>query len=169
MDLSLRNTTDADLTAVLALESDPDVAPWISPWPRERHARAFSDPDLAHLTYCAADGRFKGFLLLAGLTDPAGSLELRRIALQTRGRGLGSAAFEMALARCFRQYGARRVWLDMVPSNDRAAAIYARAGLLDEGILENAHPLPGGSFGPLRVMSISALEWAATEASSRVS
>ncbi|HXD55399.1 MAG TPA: GNAT family protein [Solirubrobacteraceae bacterium] len=169
MDLSLRDTTEADLRAVQALECDPDVAPWISPWPRERHVRTFSDADMAHLTYSAADGRFEGFLLLAGLTDPAGSLELRRIALQSRGRGLRSAAFELALARCFDTYGARRVWLDMLPSNERAAAVYARAGLLDEGILVNAHPLPDGSLGHLRVMSISARERAATRASPRVS
>lgn len=162
MDLSLSPTTEADLDAVVALESDPDVAPWISPWPRERHLRAISDDELAHLSFRDDDGAFAGLLLLAGLSDPERSIELRRIALETRGTGLGAQAFQAALAHCFESLGARRVWLDLLPGNERAATIYMRAGMKDEGVVENVHPLPDGSFGPLGFMSISAEDWRAT-------
>ena len=169
MELSLADTTEADLDAVVALESDPDVSPWISPWPRERHLRAISDGDLAHLSFRCADGEaFAGFLLLAGLLNPDRSVELRRIALRTRGHGLGAQALGLALGHCFGALGARRVWLDLLPDNDRAATVYSRAGLADDGILENAHPLPDGSLAPLRLMSISAEDWRRADGSAPV-
>ena len=168
MDLSLTPTTEADLDAVVALESDPDVAPWISPWPRERHLRAISAEELAHLSFRDADGAFAGLLLLAGLSDPERSIELRRIALRVRGRGLGAQALQAALAHCFEALGAQRVWLDLLPDNERAAAVYRRVGLTDEGVVENAHPLPDGSLGPLRFMSISSDDWRATRTAPRV-
>lgn len=160
VELSLRATTEHDLAAVVALEADPDVAPWISPWTLERHLRALADPDLAHLSFeTAQGGAFAGFVLLGGLRDPAGSVELRRIALCGRGRGLGKPALGLALSHAFRSCAARRVWLDMLPANGRAAAVYARSGFQDDGIVPDAHPLPDGSLGPLRFMSISRGRW----------
>ncbi|HEX9482512.1 MAG TPA: hypothetical protein VF927_10460 [Solirubrobacteraceae bacterium] len=94
MDLALADTEHTSLAAVLALEANPDVAPWISAWPLERHERAIFDPDEAHLTFLDA-GRFAGFVLLAGLSHESRSVELRRIVLYRRGAGLGPVALDL--------------------------------------------------------------------------
>lgn len=66
MALTLRETAEEELPAVLALEADPDVSPWITTWPAERHLRAIQDPDEAHMAFWE-ETRHEGFLLLAGL------------------------------------------------------------------------------------------------------
>lgn len=159
MGLMLRATVEADLPAVLALEADPDVAPWITSWPAARHREAISDPDQAHLTFIDGD-RSVGFLLLAGLTGQNRSVELRRIALSRRGEGLGAAALTLTLEHAFGSCAAHRVWLDVLPDNARALRLYERTGFLAEGLLREAHLLPDGSFASLRLMSILHEEWA---------
>lgn len=157
VDLELADTRESDLEQVLELEADPDVAPWIAPWSRERHTRAIRERDEAHLRFVDAGG-FAGFCLLAGLNDPSGSIELRRLALCRRGEGLGRHALALVLAHIFVKAGARRVWLDVVPANARAIRLYERAGFDSDGLTAATHLLPDGSFSPLRLMSISAPE-----------
>lgn len=159
MPLRLRATAEANLPAVLALEADPDVAPWISGWPAARHREAISDPDQAHLTFVDGDAGV-GFLLLAGLTGQNRSVELRRIALNHRGEGLGAAALGLALEHAFGTCAAHRLWLDVLPDNARALRLYERSGFRSEGLLREAHLLPDGSFTSLRLMSILKEEWA---------
>lgn len=158
MALTLRETAEEDLPAVLALEADPDVAPWITAWPAERHLRAIRVPDEAHLAFW--DGTLHaGFLLLAGIRNENRSVELRRIALRRRGEGLGSAALDLALTHAFGGCGAHRVWLDVLEENIRAQRLYDRAGFAVEGVMRDAHLLPDGSFVPLRLMSTLRGDW----------
>jgi RimJ/RimL family protein N-acetyltransferase len=162
--LRLRDTAEPDLPAVLAIEADPDVAPWITRWSAARHRRAISDADEAHMVF--RDGpHVAGFLLLAGLSGEERSVELRRIALSHRGEGLGAVALDLALGRAFASFGARRVWLDVLPENVRAQRLYERAGFVEEGLLHEAHLLPDGSLASLRLMSTQAEDWAARDTS----
>jgi diamine N-acetyltransferase len=158
--LKLRETVEQDLAEVMAIEADPDVSPWITVWPAERHRRAIADPDEAHMVFFRR-GRTVGFLLLAGLSGPERSIELRRIALACRGEGLGAPALELALGYAFDVLRARRVWLDVLADNRRALRLYARAGLRDDGEALQPHLHPDGSRSPLRLMSIGQPEWAA--------
>ncbi len=158
MDLGLRATAPRDLAEVLELERDPDVAPSIKVWPRDRHLRAISDPDEAHLTLTDADG-FAGFSLLAGLTDVSAPTELRRIALRRRGAGNGRRALALVLDHAFAAGSPCRVWLDVVPGNDRALRLYQATGFTPDGFSSDTHLLPDGTVSRLRVMSISADSW----------
>ncbi len=154
MALKLRDTVEADLAEVMAIENDADVSPWITVWPAARHRRAFAEPDEAHMIF-SRRGLTVGFLLLAGLTGPDRSIELRRIALSCRGEGLGAAALDLALGYAFDVLRARRVWLDVLPANTRALRLYERAGFADDGLARHGHVLPDGSSVPLRLMSIT--------------
>ena len=156
MTLMLRDSVEQDLPAVLATESDPDVSRWITVWTRERHVQAMRADDEAHMVFCERE-RTLGFLLLAGLGTP--EIELRRIALTRRGEGIGAAALELALGYAFDILGAHRVWLDVLPENARAIALYARIGLQDDGEAPHAHLLPDGSSMTLRLMSIRKAVW----------
>ena len=155
----LRDSVEHDLPAVLEIQSDPDVARWVTVWTPARHRQAMREPDDAHMVFCERE-RTLGFLLLAGLTAPDRNIELRRIALAHRGQGIGAPALELALGYAFEILGARRVWLDVVPSNQRALRLYARSGLTDDGIAQTGRLLPDGTPGPMRLMSISSEAWA---------
>ena len=158
--LELRETVEQDLAFVLATEADPDVAPWIGCWTRERHLEAISTENEAHLVFCERE-QTVGFLLLAGLAAPGHTIELRRIALSRRGAGLGARSIELALGYAFRVLGARRVWLDVLETNGRAWRLYRRSGFSDDGFAPNGHLLSDGSSVPLRLMSITASAFAA--------
>ncbi len=158
MALKLRDTLARDLSEVLAIESEPDVARWVTVWPAERHRQAIDDPDEAHMVFYRR-GVVVGYLLLAGVCSPERSVELRRIALRARGEGLGLAALDLALGFAFDVLAASRVWLDVLPDNSRALRLYERAGLVDDGPAPAPHLLPDGSSTTLRLMSIRARRW----------
>jgi diamine N-acetyltransferase len=162
MPVSLAETRERDLPSALALESDPDVASWITVWPVERHRQAIASSDEAHLTV-RADGASVGFVLLAGLLGPHDSIELRRIAVARRECGLGRATLAAALAHAFERGGAHRVWLDVMLDNKRARGLYASAGFVEEGVMREAHRI-GRRYVPLCLMSILREEWAARTA-----
>lgn len=148
---------------VLGIESDADVAPWITVWPAERHQEAISRPDEAHLTILERDLPV-GFILFAGLESSEGVIELRRIAVARRGAGVGRAAFAQALEYAFGRFNADRVWLDVLPENLRARRVYEEAGFQADRLVPAGHPSPDGPL-PLLVMSIRRTGWEARQES----
>lgn len=157
--IALRPTASSDLAAVLEIEGDPEVSPWVTRWPADRHLEAIGSPDEAHLSILEND-QLVGFVLLAGLNAPERVIELRRIAISRRGGGIGRAALIQTLDLAFSELRAERVWLDLLPHNERARHLYESSGFTLEGLLEDAHPSPDGLL-PLLVMSIGREEWEA--------
>jgi RimJ/RimL family protein N-acetyltransferase len=149
----LRATTARDLDFVLAVEADPDVEPFITPWPRSRHAEAIAAPDQEHLLVIDG-GRPAGFILLAGLVDDRPRIELRRIAVSARGAGLGRRALELVLERAFGALGAELVWLDVLPSNARARRAYAAVGFVPDPALQGTLVAAGRVDPALLVMRV---------------
>jgi RimJ/RimL family protein N-acetyltransferase len=137
MALDLRPTTEPELDFVLGLEADPDVSPFISPATRELHAEAIADPDQEHLLV-TDDGEPVGFALLAGIENPHRSLEVRRIGVVTRGRGVGRRALALVVDHAFERWSPRRVWLDVMDHNERAQRAYEAAGFIREGVLRES-------------------------------
>jgi RimJ/RimL family protein N-acetyltransferase len=155
--LSLRPTGAPDLEFVRALESDPEASPFVSVWTREQHDHAIADPDQAHLVI--GDGEeVVGFVLLAGLESAHRSVELRRIVVAPRGRGLGREALARVLDHAFGELGAHRVWLDVKPHNERALRAYRAVGFVHEGVLRDAL-LTEGEWESLAIMSVLEHEW----------
>jgi RimJ/RimL family protein N-acetyltransferase len=156
--MRLRATTDDDLDFVVALEAAADVAPYVDCWSRERHRQAIVAPDEAHLLV-VEDDRPHGFLLLAGLLSEPRWIELRRIVVEPRGASIGRGAVALTLAHAFAELGAERVWLDVMPTNERARRTYAACGfgLAD---CDRKVRLADGRLASLLVMSISADAWA---------
>jgi diamine N-acetyltransferase len=156
--LQLRHTTRGDLDFVLSAERDRDAAPFIVRWDRARHEQAIAEADEEHLLIL--DGaRALGFVLLAGVA--AGhSIELRRIVVVERNRGLGRLALGLVLEHSFRTLGAHRVWLDVMIDNARARRAYSAAGFVLEGVLRDALRTADG-YRSLAVMSVLRTEWPA--------
>jgi diamine N-acetyltransferase len=101
--------------------------------------------------------RALGFLILEGLQRRDRVLELRRIVVDRKGHGTGRRALALALDLAFADHGAHRVWLDVVPENERARAAYATCGFSVQGAVDSS--AVGGLS--LLVMSLSAESWSA--------
>jgi RimJ/RimL family protein N-acetyltransferase/alkylhydroperoxidase family enzyme len=158
-----RATTSADLEFVLGAEGAEDTAAFVLGWSREQHRRALDDASVAHgiLETRSAEPRPLGFVMLAGVDPPGGSVEFRRIVVQEKGRGLGREAVRLVKREVFDRFRAHRLWLDVFEDNPRARALYASEGFIVEGTLRE-HVHSNGRWRSLVVMSMLRREYSAS-------
>ncbi|MFG6457782.1 GNAT family N-acetyltransferase [Roseateles sp. BYS96W] len=165
MTLRLRPTMLSDLDWVVSVERDGANLPFITPWERTQHEGAIRFPDSRHFILEEGDGLDRvGFVILQGCRNPNGSIELKRLVLQAKGRGLGRAAVRLLKAMAFTQLKAHRFWLDVKALNTRALNLYADEGFVEEGRLrESVRVTVGGADGydSLVVMSLLDREYQA--------
>ena len=137
--LRLRPTMLSDLDFVTAVERDSRNLPFITPWERTQHEGAVRFPDFRHFIVDGGDDDAAvGFVILQGCRNPHGSVELKRLVLQTKGQGLGRACVRLLKAMAFRDLRAHRFWLDVKQLNTRALALYASEGFVEEGRLRES-------------------------------
>jgi RimJ/RimL family protein N-acetyltransferase len=137
--LRLRPTMLSDLDFVLSVERDSRNLPFITPWERTQHEGAVRFPDFRHFIVEGGDGFAPiGFVILQGCRNPHGSVELKRVVLQTKGQGLGRACVRLLKQMAFRDLRAHRFWLDVKQMNARALALYASEGFVEEGRLRES-------------------------------
>jgi RimJ/RimL family protein N-acetyltransferase len=142
---------------VIAAERDLDNRAFIIPWSRDRHAASFGDPDIVHAILHHDHLGRAGFLIVAGLTDPHGNLELRRLVVTAKRRGFGRAAVRLVQQLAFVEQHARRLWLDVKERNQRARWLYESEGFVVE--VAPREPLEDEEeFDSLVVMSMLAPE-----------
>jgi RimJ/RimL family protein N-acetyltransferase len=166
--LRLRPTMLSDLDFVLSVERDPQNLPFITPWDSPQHEGAVRFPDFRHFIIELGDPIERaGFVILQGCRNPQRSVELKRIVLQPKGRGLGRACVRRLKAMAFRDLHAHRFWLDVKARNTRAQALYRSEGFVDEGCLrESVRIVIDGAeaFDDLIVMSMLEREYQARRA-----
>jgi ribosomal protein S18 acetylase RimI-like enzyme len=154
--MPLRPTTEADLDRVVALEASPDTTRWLAETGRGWHTRALADPDQQHLV-ATVNEVVVGFVVLAGVRDPGRVRELRRMVVgaEYRGLGLGRELLRRAVAHAWENLGARGVWLDVKPTNQRAITLYRSEGFRQERTIPGALAGPDGTLSDLIVMTRS--------------
>jgi len=154
----LRPTAEADLDSVVALEAARDTSRWLAETGRAWHTRALSDPDQEHLV-AMVDDAVTGFVVFAGLRDPGGVVELRRMVVGTdhRGIGLGRELLRRAVAHAREILGARGIWLDVKPTNHRAISLYRSEGFSQERTIPGILARPDVTHSDLIVMT--RLDW----------
>jgi RimJ/RimL family protein N-acetyltransferase len=150
----LRPTMLSDLDFVITVEQDPANRPFITPWDRTQHEGAVRFPDFRHFTIEAGpDYASAGFVILQGCRNPNRSVELKRIVLQPKGRGLGRLCLRLLAQMAFRDLGAHRFWLDVRSQNARALHLYRSEGFVEEGRLRDSVTTESG-YDSLVVMSL---------------
>ena len=154
----LRLATADDLGFVMEAERDPEASPYITVQPRERHLAALASEDEELLIF-EIEGRPTGYARLAGISKRHRNVEIQTLVIAERGRGLGTRALRLILAREFER-GAHRVWLDAIATNARARRTYAGVGFIEEGAMREAWQLPDGSYDSIVLMSMLDREWA---------
>jgi RimJ/RimL family protein N-acetyltransferase len=133
----------SDLDFVVSVERDPANLPFITPWDRTQHEGAVRFPDFRHFVIEAGvaggeTGGRDGFVILQGCRNPHGSVELKRLVLQPKGRGLGRQCVRLLKQMAFRDLHAHRFWLDVKALNTRALALYESEGFVVEGRLRES-------------------------------
>ena len=164
--LRIRPTMLSDLDFVVAVEQDGRNLPHITPWERTQHEGAIRFPDSRHfIVEAGQDWAQVGFVILQGCRNPMRSIELKRIVLQTHGRGLGRACVRVLKQMAFRDLHAHRFWLDVKSLNTRALHLYAGEGFVEEGRLRESVRLTGADspegWDSLVVMSMLDREYQA--------
>jgi diamine N-acetyltransferase len=161
--LGLRPATAADAPWMAAAETAPDAARWVSPWTEEQHLAALDEASAAQLVIEEDEREPVGHVLLNGIGRSAMGVELRRIVIGEPGQGTGTLALILVLEHCFEELGTHRVWLDVMPENQRARRAYENAGFREEGVLRDALRRRDGSLVPLVLMAMLETEWRARE------
>lgn len=73
-----------------------------------------------------------GYILHRGLDPRTNDVELAiRLGREHWGRGYGTAATRLFTNHLFRELGARRVWLEVVETNERARRMYRQVGFVE--------------------------------------
>lgn len=155
----LRPTTEEDLAFVLDAEGDGDSAPYVVPWPRDRHRDALLGEDSAHFVLeRIEDAAAVGYVILAGLAGEDASVEFKRVVVTEKGRGYGRTALRLVKKLAFEELGAHRLWLDVKEGNTRARRAYEAEGFVVEGVLRECLKVED-SFDSLVVMSMLESEY----------
>ena len=159
----LRPATAADFPFIHGLASRPDYAVYITDEDDAALAAYLADPASRLLIWEVA-GKQAGFALFCEIGDPAGRVELRRLALDAAGKGQGQVFLRALVDHGFGQLGAARLWLDASSENLRAQAVYERAGFTLEGRLRQHWYRPSVGRGvDLMLFGILREEWESLE------
>lgn len=133
----LRDMTDADLDAVLAIEQSVQAYPWTR--------GSFSDSlNSGHLCRVdEADGELRGYVVLMPTVDEAELLTIGVAETQHR-KGLGRAML-LEMLGVARSENMQRVFLEVRSSNAAAIALYRSAGFSDVGLRRGYYRDAAGS------------------------
>ena len=74
------------------------------------------------------------------------------------GKGVGKACTIFAVTHAFQQLNLRRVYLEVLATNERAATLYRKLGFKDEGRLRQ-HQFKNGAHVDVLVMGLMRDEW----------
>lgn len=155
--IRLRVSRPHDLDYVLEAEQHPENRDFVSQWTKEQHRDAQEDTDTVHLIV-EADNGVCGYAIIAGLEDPARSIELKRLVITDKGQGFGREVLHLVKRCAFNRWNAHRLWLDVRSNNDRARHLYESEGFRTEGTLRDSI-LVGGEFASVTILSILESEY----------
>lgn len=132
--VSISQTSSEDLDFVITAENAEENAPHVVQWSREQHMAAFQNEDILHVII-ESEGTKVGYAIIAGLKEANKAIELRRIVIVDKGKGLGKAAIQLIKKLAFEELKAHRLWLDVREYNTRARILYKSLGFVEEGLI----------------------------------
>ncbi len=166
--ISMRPTMLSDLDFVVSVETDSHNLPFITPWERPQHEGAVRFPDFRHFIVEAGPGHERaGFVILQGCRNQHRSIELKRLVLQVKGKGVGRTCVRLLKLMAFRDLRAHRFWLDVKLSNAPAQKLYVSEGFVEEGRLRESVRVsadPDDGYDSLIVMSLLDREYRVRQA-----
>ena len=143
----LRPMTVAQLEAVMAIET----AAYAFPWTRGNFIDSLAAGYPAWVLQ-GAQGEVVGYFVAMGGVDEMHLLNIT-VAPRAQGRGHARVMVDALVALC-RAQRARKLWLEVRASNDRARAMYAHLGFEQVGLRKGYYPAPFGRREDAVVMSL---------------
>lgn len=117
-----------DIAWVMSLEASKEATPFIDRWPEHAHLAALQDELVHHLLLLDDFTRRLGLVILVRDREHVGVIELKRIVIMSKGKGIGKAAFPLLLDYATEKLRATRIWLDVHKHNHRAHHLYTSFG-----------------------------------------
>lgn len=155
--IKITNNIGADVSKIIEFEISNNQ--FINSYNKEKHHALLDDSDCLHLSLRRLDNdKIVGFMLLFGLDGVNDSLELRRIAINEKGKGFGREALKLLKRLCFEELKFHRLWLDVYDDNERAYKLYESEGFSKEGLLRDKFKTENG-YRSQRVYSILESEY----------
>lgn len=142
--MTIRDAAESEIPWIIDLESHPDNRDYLWIGTSEEHKAEISDP--CHLLLIFDDiknGSHVGYALVR-LDYKSEVFELRRIAIDDKGRGLGREAMEALLSYAFKELDINRFWLDVYPDNVIGIRLYESMGMHRDGILRQNYKAERG-------------------------
>lgn len=156
----LRVTRPNDLDFVLEAENHPDNRDYVTQWTKEQHRKAVEGTDSVHVII-EADLEPSGYMILSGLNNPARSIELLRLVVTEKGKGIGRDVLKLAKRCAFTRWNAHRLWLDVRSNNPLARGLYESEGFQVEGTLRDCLIIDG-QYVSVTILSILEHEFKAS-------
>jgi RimJ/RimL family protein N-acetyltransferase len=133
--IRLRPTAEADLPFVLALEQDSSSKGLVGQWSLEEHKTAFVNPDVGHwIIESDPDHTPLGYIIALGISSGSPEINLRRIVVSQKGRGVGRQALHLFHRMAFERYGATKIRLVVRRNNEPAKRLYLSEGYKEIGV-----------------------------------
>ncbi|MGA7107042.1 MAG: GNAT family protein, partial [Terracidiphilus sp.] len=154
----LRPAVENDIARIVALERTPVAQSFVGQWTEERHRATLSGSDARYFVADSSAGDLEAYIILRGLSENSGALELKRIVVAAPGRGLGRKILANLLQLAFEDLHAHRLFLDVFEDNARARHLYESLGFVYEGVMRDA-ALRDGHYFNLHLMSMLESEY----------
>ena len=136
----VRKAHKSELKDFVAMELDPENSPFVNSDSIKQHVTWHRDPRFVHLSIIFGD-ELAGFALLR-FEEGSTSVELRRIVVSKKGKGIGRRALYLIDEYCLR-HGRAAIWLDVLETNSRARHVYEKHGYreFEPAVRDTSEPL----------------------------
>jgi ribosomal protein S18 acetylase RimI-like enzyme len=158
--MEVHAATKSDIPAIMLIERVDGYARLVGRWDADQHAAEMENPSSRYLL-ARQRTETAGFAMLRGVGSANQCVQLKRIAVQNAGHGIGSRLLRSVLQVCFDDLAAHRVELFVFVDNERAYRAYLKTGFVEEGVIRDLHRDADGNFRSMRLMSLLKPEWAA--------
>src|SRR6056297_892670 len=145
-------TKEEDLDFVIKLEKE--AYPYVLKWSKEKHKEAVNNGDIKHLILYEKYEKI-GYCILAGLKKGNDNIEIKRIVISEKNRGIGRKSIGALIIYLFEKKEVHRVWLDYHEFNEVGAYLYESMGFKKDGILRESLKFEGKYYD---VVVLSMLE-----------
>ena len=154
----LRPAVSEDIPRIVALERTPGAQQFVGQWSEERHRAALRGGDARYLLSESplnpssinksgigetvanekGPGILEAYVILRGLSEDSGALELKRIVVAAPERGLGRRILSEVIRMAFEDFHTHRLFLDVYEDDARARHLYESLGFMYEGTMRDA-------------------------------
>lgn len=142
--LSIVEAKAEDIPRIIQLEEDPLNRDFLWIGTTQEHLDEIQDPNHLLLVFNEKeDKRNIGYALIR-LNKASEVFELRRIAIDEKGKGYGKESMLALIKFAFEELKINRFWLDVYPDNEIGIKLYESLGMHRDGVLRQNYKAERG-------------------------